>query len=68
MSEQKEHYGCHVELFAMEDDYEPDGCVLVDGVVTGHCIYAKPGMKPDDCKYWRVITPESIKDARENGE
>jgi hypothetical protein len=45
-------YGCHCDL---EEGQEPDACVLVNGVVTGRCIYAKPGMRKEQCQYWRVV-------------
>ena len=50
-------YGCHVDL---EEDQEPDDCVINTGTMD-ECIYAKPGMRPEQCEYWRVIA----KDAKE---
>ena len=43
-------YGCHCDL---EPHMEPDECVLDNG--EGHCIYAKEGMRKEQCKYWRII-------------
>lgn len=44
-------YGCHCDL---EPDMEPDGCVLDQGMPQD-CIYAKPGMRKEQCGYWRII-------------
>lgn len=44
-------YGCHCDL---EPDMKPDGCVIDEGVLS-NCIYAKPNMRKEQCKYWRLI-------------
>ena len=46
------HYGCHVEL---EHGAVPDGCVIDTGDYAD-CIYAKEGMRKEQCKYWRIVT------------
>jgi hypothetical protein len=46
-------YGCHVDL---EPHQEPDGCVIDDGNFH-NCVYAKPGMRKEQCKYWRIVSP-----------
>lgn len=46
-------YGCHCDL---EPGMEPDECVINEyGDITGHCIYAKPGARKEQCEYWRII-------------
>jgi hypothetical protein len=47
-------YGCHCDI---EPDKEPDACVIsdVDGSIGGHCIYAIPGMRKEQCQHWRVV-------------
>ena len=44
-------YGCHVDL---EEDQQPDDCVIDIEDFNG-CIYAKEGMRKEQCKYWRVV-------------
>lgn len=44
-------YGCHCDL---EEGMTPDGCVIDDGT-HGLCIHAKPGMRKEQCRYWRII-------------
>jgi len=44
-------YGCHVDL---EEGEMPDECVIDLGDVCG-CIYAKEGMRKEQCKYWRIV-------------
>lgn len=44
-------YGCHCDL---EPGMEPDGCVLDDGRPQD-CIYAKKGMRKEQCEFWRAI-------------
>ena len=48
-------YGCHCDL---EPGQQPDGCML-DGGDYEDCIYAKKGMKKEDCKHWKPI--EAVK-------
>lgn len=48
-------YGCHLDL---EDGQEPDDCVIDSGRHSD-CTYAKPGMRREQCPYWRVKTPKS---------
>lgn len=50
------HYGCHVDL---EPDIEPDGCVI-DTEEFHNCIYAKPGMRKEQCEYWRIVLPRTV--------
>lgn len=45
-------YGCHLDL---EHGSEPDGCVIDDGNLH-HCIYAKAGMRKEQCAYWRIVS------------
>lgn len=47
-------YGCHLDL-EITTTGEPDECVL-DLAEYGHtdCIYAKEGMRKEQCLYWRV--------------
>lgn len=42
-------YGCHCDL---EPNMQPDGCVIEEG---GHCVYAKPGTRKEQCHYWKII-------------
>lgn len=58
-----ERYGCHVELFAMPDGYQPDECVLDYGN-PNDCVYAGHIKCREECKYWRRVTPESVREAR----
>ena len=44
-------YGCHVDLF---DGVEPDDCVIDTGRLCD-CIYAKEGMRKEQCEYWRIV-------------
>ena len=46
-------YGCHVDV---EQGVQPDDCVI-DEDRHHECIYAKPGMRKEQCKYWRIIKP-----------
>ena len=43
-------YGCHCDL---EPHMQPDGCVIDEGQ-HHNCIYAKPGMRKEQCEYWRI--------------
>jgi hypothetical protein len=45
------HYGCHVDL---EQGAVPDGCVIDTGDYAD-CIYAKEGMRKEQCEYWRIV-------------
>ena len=45
-------YGCHVELAQGAD---PDGCVIDTGDLHD-CVYAKEGMRKEQCEYWRIVT------------
>jgi hypothetical protein len=47
-------YGCHCDLESMDEGFEPDGCVIDEGNYH-ECIYAKEGMRKEDCEYWRKI-------------
>ena len=44
-------YGCHVDL---EEAQQPDGCVI-DTEEFHNCIYAKEGMRKEQCEYWRIV-------------
>lgn len=44
-------YGCHLDLYDLE---EPDECVIDTGAIH-NCIYAKEGMRKEQCKYWRIV-------------
>lgn len=44
-------YGCHVDL---EPGMEPDGCVIDEGALC-NCIYAKEGMRKEQCEYWKIV-------------
>jgi hypothetical protein len=44
-------YGCHCDL---EQGMQPDGCVIDDGTLS-LCHYAKPGMRKEQCQYWRIV-------------
>jgi hypothetical protein len=46
-------YGCYLEV---EQDEQPDGCVIDEGK-HWECNHAKEGMRKEQCKYWRIITP-----------
>jgi hypothetical protein len=43
-------YGCHVDE---HDGIIDDWCVL-DNNEPHKCIYAKPGMRREQCQYWRI--------------
>jgi len=45
-------YGCYVDL---DPGMEPDGCVIDTGDLH-NCIYAKKGMRKEQCEYWKIIT------------
>lgn len=55
-AEKPKRYGCHCDL---EPGKKPDDCLIVDGVLTGHCIYGKKllaqGKTREDCLYWLVL-------------
>ena len=54
--------GCHCDLFEMAGAQMPDACVLDQGAPQD-CTYAKPGMDKHTCKFWKVITKESVEEA-----
>jgi hypothetical protein len=54
----KIQYGCHVDL---EPGEKPDGCVIDTGHLND-CIYANPGMRKEQCEYWRIVTPPQPED------
>lgn len=60
-------FGCYCDL---EDDMEPDGCVIDDGRVSD-CIFAvrlqKDGKGRNDCKEWRPVTFRLKQDSRDDG-
>lgn len=45
-------FGCHCDL---EDHMEPDNCVILEGRLSD-CVYAKEGMRPEQCEYWRPVS------------
>ena len=45
-------YGCHCDL---DPGQAPDGCVIDDGT-DDRCTYAKPGMRKEQCEYWKIIS------------
>ena len=47
-------YGCHCDLENTVDGM-PDHCVI-DFHDYEDCIYAKPGMRKEQCEYWRIVT------------
>jgi hypothetical protein len=44
-------WGCHCDL---EPHMQPDGCVI-DTNSYNDCIYAKKGMRKEQCEYWQKI-------------
>ena len=54
----KVQYGCHVDL---EPGQRPDGCVIDTGRLHD-CIYANPGMRKEQCEYWKTVTPPQPED------
>ncbi|WP_019584169.1 hypothetical protein [Thioalkalivibrio sp. ALE16] len=44
-------YGCHCDLVPGE---QPDGCVLDEGKPED-CVHAHPGMRKEQCHYWRLV-------------
>lgn len=51
MENKIEEFGCHCDL---GPDEKPDFCVI-DTKEYHDCIFAKAGMKKEDCKYWKKI-------------
>lgn len=55
-AEKPKRYGCHCDL---EPGKKPDDCLIVDGVLTGHCICGEKliaqGKTREDCLYWLVL-------------
>jgi hypothetical protein len=47
-------YGCHCDL---EPGMEPDGCAIDDGKPE-NCVYAREGMKKEECKFWKPVVSE----------
>lgn len=48
-------YGCHCDL---EEDMEPDGCVIDEGNRLD-CVYARRIETKEQCEYWRVIASDA---------
>lgn len=46
-------HGCYCDIETLVNPI-PDGCVIDTGDYQD-CIYAKEGMKKEDCKYWQPI-------------
>ena len=46
-------FGCHCDIENTISG-QPDDCVLNTGDIDD-CIYAKRGMRPEQCEYWRPI-------------
>lgn len=63
MQQSGRKFGCHVDLSSMDDDSMPDGCVLDYGDPDA-CIYGSKHRTREGCKYWREVTEQSIRDAR----
>ena len=55
-AENQVRYGCHCDLETTVSG-EPDGCVIDEGIPQD-CIYAKMGMRKEQCEYWRVVLPK----------
>ncbi len=51
-------YGCHVD--AMTENLVDKTCVIDSGM-HNDCIYAKPGMRREQCEYWRLL-PSSMRE------
>ena len=49
-------YGCYCDL---EEGEIPDGCVIDEGKFENYCIYAKKGMRKEQCKCWQIIKPNN---------
>jgi len=64
MSDEAIRYGCHVDLFDLPEEAQPDDCVI-DAGRRDLCVYASRHGRKELCPYWRRITPESIRQARE---
>lgn len=47
-------YGCHCDIENTVSG-QPDDCVLNNGDIED-CIYAKQGMRPEQCEYWRPVS------------
>ena len=54
-------YGCHIHL---EADEEPDRCVYDTGEEE-YCDLTRRYERKELCPYWRPVTPEGLKRARE---
>ena len=48
-------YGCHIEPWSCVNGLYDETCVLDTGSDCD-CIYAKLGMRKEQCEYWRVIS------------
>lgn len=46
-------WGCHVDL---DPGQQPDECVISSDKHS-QCVYARKGMRPEQCEYWKPITP-----------
>ena len=57
-SHQRVVFGCHCEIAAMGDDFEPDACVM-DDHQDQDCAHAEllraQGKTKTDCQYWQPI-------------
>ena len=47
-------YGCHCDI-ENTVSCQPDDCVLNSGDIED-CVYAKRGMRPEQCEYWRPVS------------
>ena len=58
VSVQQVKYGCHCDIESMPDGYEPDACVMDDGL-DDMCVYARQlrrdGKDKTSCSYWKPI-------------
>ena len=69
LAENRVRYGCHCDIENTVSG-QPDDCVLNSGDIED-CIYAKQGMRPEQCDYWRPAQhsprPEENQHENEHG-
>ena len=41
----------------LEEGMKPDGCVIDEGRIND-CIYAREGMRKEQCEYWKIIASD----------
>ena len=54
-------YACFLELNCHEIEGPLPDCVLDKGLPS-FCAFAEPGMKKEDCEYWRINDYEYTED------